>query len=131
MDDFTTGVVQVLTVVNIATALIGGSLAGWFLIGQVAADPTWISPTATPRGVGILTGAYSIAVGAMFYLGQTVAGIVDGDGGWPRLATRFVLWALFCVALGVATWLRLVLHTHGRRRQAHDRAQAELDEARR
>lgn len=131
MDEFTSGVAQVVTLANIIIALIGGALAGYFLVGVVAGDPTWVSPVATPKAVGILVGSYSIAIGGLFYLGQTIASLVDGDPGWPRIASRFVVYVVFCLALGAFTWLRLVWHIDHRRREARLRAQREIDATKR
>lgn len=126
MGDLLEGVVQVLTLVNVMTALLGGGMAGYHLIGRLAADPSWVSPASTPRGVGLLVGWYSIAVGALFYMGQAVAGLLVGDPGWPRLASRFLLWLVFCAAMGAATWLRLHDHERQRRLEARERARREL-----
>ncbi len=126
MDEFGAGMAQVLTLVNVLVALAGGALAGYFLVGQVAADPAWVSPDANARAVGLLTTSYSVAVGGLFYLGQVVAAVADGDTGWPRLATRFVLWLAFCFAMGVGTWLRLRVHEHVRHLEARARARDEL-----
>lgn len=70
----------------------------------------------------MLTCGYAIAVGAVFYVGQAAASILDGDPGWPRIVTRFTIWVVFCVAMGVATYLRLVWHTEQRHREARARA---------
>lgn len=126
MGELEQGVAQVFTAVNLITGVLGGLLAGYFLVGLVAADPTWVSPLATPRRVAVLVASYNVAVGGLFYLGQTVAALMDGDTGWPRLATRFLLWIVFSLALGVGTYARLVVHARQRERQARERVRREL-----
>lgn len=130
MTDFIADVALVLTTANVVTALLGGVLSGYFLIGAIAADPTWISPKATARSVAMLVGTYTIAVGGVFYIGQSVAALVDGDPGWVRIAARYAIWALFGAAMAVGTWARITRNDMDKHDEARERAQHEIDDAR-
>lgn len=128
MAELLQGFVEVLTAANLITAILGGLAAGFFLVGRAAAEATYVSPNANSRSVGVLVALYTLAVGAIFYIGQAAAGIAQGDDGWTRLAARFGLWVVFCIALGHGTALRVDWYLKRRKRQVLDEARRTLDE---
>lgn len=98
---------EVLTPANIVTALLGGFLAGWFVIADAIRDPRFGQATASGRYFGRRIALIALEYVGIFYLGQIASGIADADASWPRAAARFVVFIVFAVLSGAGAWAAL------------------------
>lgn len=111
---------------TLIVAVLAGLGVGYWIVGRIASDPVWVAGTATPRGLGILTILLAVAIGLVFYAGQTAATWAENDDAWPRVVSRFGLWVVYSVFLGLGTWRRVADHLEARRTAARLRAKSEL-----
>lgn len=110
---------------TLVVAVLAGLGVGYWMVGRVAADPTWASPNATALGLGFLVTVLAIGIGIVFYVGQATATAVEG-GPWDRVVSRFGLWIVYAIFLGVGTWRRVADHIAARKAVARLRAEQEL-----
>lgn len=87
-------------------SLLGGGLTGVLLATVISSQLLGIAALA-PRGMGIAVGALLLMSVGIFYLGQFTSAIVDGDPGWPRIVSRYLIFVLFSIAAGCGTWAGL------------------------
>ena len=116
----------VWTPATMAVAVLAGIGVGYWIVGRFAADPRWAAASASPRGLGILVAVLAAIVGLVFYVGQATATFVEGDPNWPRVVSRFGLWLLYAVFLGLGTWRRVADQVRARRTAIRTRAEREL-----
>lgn len=107
-------------------AIVAGFGMGYWMVGKVAADPAWVSPTATPRGLGVLVTAMALGAGLLFFLGQAAATFAEQDPNWSRVVSRSGLWCVYALFLGIGTWRRVADHIAARLAAARLRAEREL-----
>lgn len=122
-------VTELLTVWSPATiigAVVAGFGVGYWMVGKVAADPTWTSPSVSARGIGLLVILLSLAAGLLFFVGQAAATYAEGDTNWPRVVSRSGIWCVYAVFLGIGTWRRVADHIAARKAAARIRAEREL-----
>lgn len=112
---------------TILAAIVAGAIVGIVLVGSLASNPAYAAKDATPLRYGLLTAVAAGAAGCAFYSLQILASYVDEDPNWRRAASRFLLWVVFSIVIGLGTWIRLVRHIARRHREAHDRAVAEIE----
>jgi hypothetical protein len=117
---------EVWSPLSVLAAAIPGFLLGYLLLGRFAADPAYASGDATPLDYGVLTAILTAATGLIFYGFQIITSLVDGDTHWTRVVSRYAIWVLYSLAIGIGLWLRLHRHIAARHAAAHERAVAEL-----
>lgn len=128
MNELTAAFGEVWTPATSITALMAGLAMGFFVVGTIAANPLYASNLAAASAVGRLVGGMAIITGVVFYVGQAIAAIADGDAGWPRVVSRFGLWMVYAIALGIGSWLRLRRHAAMRAKAAVAQAHLEIGE---
>jgi hypothetical protein len=111
---------------TLIVSVIAGLGVGYWIVGRVAADPAWASPSASAGGLALLVAVLAIGVGLVFFVGQATATAVEG-GPWERVASRFGLWVVYAIFLGLGTGRRVADHMEARRAAARIRAHRELD----
>lgn len=111
---------------TVIAALVTGFLLGFLFLGYLAAAPTYASVRLTAAKTALFTVASTLLTGIVFWGGQTFAAWLEGDPGWPRVMTRYVLWVIWALAMGVGTWLRLSIHDHRKARQARKAAETKV-----
>lgn len=121
------GFEQTWSLSTVVVAVLAGIGVGWAILGQLAADTTYASPTLTPRQVGVVVVWTGLAAGLAFYVGQTVASAADGDFAWPRIVGRYGLWVLYAFSLGIGSYFRLRRHLAAKQAQAEHRAHVEIE----
>lgn len=119
--------VEVWTPLSIAAAVLSGLVVGYFLVGRFASDPAYASGIAGPFDYAVITAVLSIAIGMIFYSLQILTSFIGGDTAWTRVVSRFGLWVLYAIAIGVGTWIRLRRHIRRKHVEAHERAIHELE----
>lgn len=113
--DFT----AVWTPLSALFAIIAGGIYG-SAVGWVATNPAYSSTAAGPVRIGLLTAAWLMSGGLVFFALQTLGTYLSGDPNWPRVMSRYGQWVLFSIVIGLTTWF-LVRHDRARRRRhAHD-----------
>ena len=117
---------EVWTPISIGFAIVAGVGFGYFLVGWVASTMTWASGLATPGGVSWLAVSLVSTVGLLFYGGQVWTSYLVGDTAWTRVVSRFVLWLLYSLAIGVGTWIRIRHLTDLKTEAARQRAVGEM-----
>lgn len=123
----TLDITEVWNPASLAFSAVAGLLLGWFAIGRYATDPSYASGQASPREYGVLVASLAIGVGLVFFGFQVLGTYIDGDPGWTRVVSRFFIWMLYCVMIGVGTTGRLHYHVGKRRATAHQRAVTTLE----
>ncbi len=118
--------IEVWSPLSILAALVSGLIVGYLLVGRFASDPAYASGVSTPIEYGIVAAVLAAALGAIFYGLQIATSWFGGDTAWTRVVSRFGLWALYSVAIGIGTWIRLNRHIARKHAEAHERAVAEL-----
>lgn len=118
-------VTEVWSPATLIVSVVAGIGVGYWIVGRVAADPAWVSATASARGLGLLAATLMIGVGLVFYVGQATATAVEG-GPWERVVSRFGLWVVYAMFLGLGTGRRVADHIEARKAAARIRAQREL-----
>ncbi|HET7030355.1 MAG TPA: hypothetical protein VFI34_07575 [Candidatus Limnocylindrales bacterium] len=108
-------------------AALAGGLFGFAAIGYAIRNPLFSSGLATPAQNGLLAMFMAIAGGGAFWLSQILGAYLAGDPLWWRVASRFTVWLVFCLALGAGAYLAARSHRQQRARAARTRIRKELD----
>lgn len=115
---------------DIGFAVIEGLLFGYIVVGRFAADPTYASGLAEPREIAWITAWSTAAAGFLFFGGQILASFLGHDASWTRVVSRYGIWVVFSVAVGIGIFVRLVRHMRRKHAEVHDQAVSErADEA--
>lgn len=112
---------------DIGIAALEGLLFGLLLVGRFAANPAYASGVARPSEYGGIIALMTAASGAIFYGGQILATYAAGDQGWTRVVSRYGIWVVFSLAIGLGTWIRLRRHLAQKVVEVHDRAVSEIE----
>lgn len=118
---------EVWTPLSVALAVISGLAVGVILVGRYAANPAYASGVASPAEYASLAGIMGLAIGVIFYGGQILTSYLGGDTEWTRVVSRFGIWAMYSLAIGLGTWIRIRRHIARRRAAVHDQAVAEVE----
>lgn len=118
---------QVWSPATFIVAILAGIAFGYAVLGMLSSDPTYANDNLTPRQVAVLVIWTCAAIGAVFYVGQSVAAYTGGDTGWPRVVARYGLWLVYSLSLGFGTWVRLRFHLATMHRRAVIRAQRAVE----
>jgi hypothetical protein len=106
-------------------ALLAGGLFGYQAIGYAIRNPLFSSGLASPIQNALLATFMAVAGGGCFWVSQIAGAGLAGDPFWWRVASRFTVWLVFCLALGAGAYLAA---RRDRARRAHAaRAQAERE----
>lgn len=119
--------VEVWNLASVVFAIFAGTLLGALAVGHYASDPSYASGQATPVDYAVLVGVMTTAVGLVFFGFQVLGSFLDDDPLWTRVVSRFGLWVVYSVAIGVGTWARLRWHAQRKRAEVHARADHELN----
>lgn len=103
-------------------ACAAGGLFGYQAIGYAIRNPLFSSGLATPFQNALLAVFMAIAGGGFFWVSQIIGAWLDGDPLWWRVASRFTVWLVFCVAIGIGAYL--AARRDRRQRAAAARSQA-------
>lgn len=87
---------EVWTPTALIIAVIGGGLTGWLLGSFVPPNPD-MPRHRTLTGFAIIGG-----IGFVFYLGQVIDALGNGDAFWPRIVARGAMFLLFTASLAIA-----------------------------
>lgn len=87
-----------------AAALAGG-LFGYLAIGYAIRNPLFSSGLASPRQNALLALFMAIAGGGAFYVSQIIGSYAAHDPLWWRVASRYSVWVVFCLALAVGAYV--------------------------
>lgn len=117
---------EVWNLASILFAICAGVGLGALAVGHYASDPAYASGEATSAEYGVLVGFLAIAIGLVFFGFQVLATYLDGDPHWTRVVSRFGVWVVYSVAIGLGTGMRLTWHTSRKHAEAHARAEQEL-----
>lgn len=124
----------VWTPAGVISAIAGGLGIGYFVIGQILRNPRYSSGQASPFESGRLVALAGAIVGATFYVGQTLSTLLEESGGvdlaW-RVVSRFALWLLYSLCLGIGAAFAELRDDRERYLVARDRAQRQLGSKRR
>jgi hypothetical protein len=123
-------VAAVLTTVWTPEALLLAAVAGMgigaLVLASIALKPAYAS-AATPGQVARAIAYSGMVTGGVFYVGQA---LVDTAEDIPRrLISRFAIWCVYSLFMGLGTWLRLRLEAERRHRILHTVAVAEVEAA--
>lgn len=118
---------EVWTPLATAFAVVAGLALGYFVIGRVGSDPAYASGKATAVEYGTTTAFLTAAVGLVFYSFQALGTYLDHDPSWTRVVSRYCLWALYSVCIGVGVTARFKTHADRKHAEAHQRAVDEIN----
>lgn len=104
-------VAAVVTPAAVIVAVAAGFASGFVLIGEVITGGKYGFPAHSAFAYAQLVTRLAIVFVGVFYVGQIVSSIVDGDPSWPRIAARFVLWIVYAFAAGAGVWLAVRRHS--------------------
>lgn len=110
----------------VAAAVLAGLGVGFFGAGPIIRSPYFSSGQATPFANGVMIAAVAAVSGIAFYVGQVFGAIAGGDDLWPRILSRFTLWLVYALFLGVGAWLSATRDEHNRHARARARALREI-----
>lgn len=112
---------------TILFAICAGISLGYLVVGHYASDPAYASGEATSVEYGVLVATLAVAIGLVFFGFQVIATFIEGDPLWTRVVSRFGIWVVYSVAIGLGTGIRLTRHTRRKRAETHARAEHELN----
>lgn len=95
----------VWTPAAVASAVVAGLGLGYTMVGWIILNPAYSSLGSTATRYGLLVAGASIIGGAFFWGGQVIGAYAGGDELWWRILSRFTIWLLYAVCLGIgAAW---------------------------
>lgn len=106
----------------LVAAGIAGMTFGYLALGYAIRNPLFTSGLASPRQNALLAICLAVAGGGFFYLSQIAGSYLAGDPLWWRVASRFTVWVVFCLALGLGAYLAARHDRIRRAARARDRA---------
>lgn len=93
------------------SAILAAALVGLGIGLALALFPAMIgserSTILAPSRAGLVAAALVVWLGSAFYAGQGVDSYLSADPGLPRVVSRWALWLLFSVAVGIGVWIGL------------------------
>ena len=110
----------------IAAAAAAGAVFGLGALGYAIRNPLFSSGLATPLQNATLATFLAIVGGGFFFLSQIGGAYAAGDPLWWRVASRFSVWIVFCLAVGFGVYLASRRDRERRHRVARERAEREL-----
>jgi hypothetical protein len=124
MDDVLTALTTVWTVPTLVVAALGGLFLGLLVLGHIAQTPSYASD-ASPLEVAVAIAVSSILAAAVFYAGQAASDPLEDVSA--RLFSRFGVWCVYSLGMGVGAYVRLSIgnRLHRRKVRARGRAAAE------
>jgi hypothetical protein len=102
-----------------------GFAIGVLVLGYLGSVPTYAAD-GTPGQVGRVVAFGGALAGLVFYVGQAAATYADDDPNVSRIVSRFGLWVLYSLGMGLGTYVRLAHIARKRRKQVHQLALEEL-----
>ena len=118
--------VGVWSIPVIFLATVAGASFGYSAIGYAIRNPLFSSGLATPAQNALLATFMAIAGGGAFWLSQIAGSYLAGDPLWWRVASRFTVWLVFCIALGIGAYAAARADRRRRAAGARQRAREEL-----
>lgn len=79
---------------------------GYVVIARVTLSPRWRTQN-TARAYGWLVGVLGAWFSFVVVLSQVIASLITNDPLWPRVLSRYVMWLVASLGLGLGVWLRL------------------------
>jgi len=127
MKDLVIAISDTWTVATIVVAVAAGLGVGYLMLGKLASNPAYASQYLTSRSVGILVIVTALFSGGAFYIGQIVATAAEGDGGWARILSRYGLWIIYSIALGIGTSFRLDKYSKRRMKKIYESVKHDIE----
>lgn len=118
--------IGVWSVPVLLAAAVAGAVFGFGAIGFAIRNPIFSSGLATPIQNGLLATLMAIVGGGFFWISQIAGAYGAGDPLWWRVASRFSVWVVFCLAIGVGVYLAARRDRAQRHRAARERIQREF-----
>lgn len=122
---------SVWTPASLVSAIVGGVGIGYFVIGQILRNPRYSSGQASAVDVAKLVIGSAAIVGATFYVGQILSTFFEaGENLAWRIISRFTLWLLYALCLGVGAAWSVHNDEQSRYLKARDRARRVIERKR-
>lgn len=98
------------------SAILAALGVGLFIGLAVALFPIMVgarrsASLLTPTRTGIVLALLVAWVGSAFYAGQAIDSYLAADPGLPRVISRWTIWLLFSLAVGIGCWLGLSIRS--------------------
>ena len=121
--------IELLTLVwtpaTVLTAVVTGLAIGFVVLGYLGSTPTYAAD-GTPGQVGRIVAFGGALAGLVFYVGQAAATYAEDDPNAQRIVSRYMLWVLYSMGMGLGTYLRLEAIARKRHKDVHQQAVDEL-----